>query len=348
MADKLKVVIAICFFVIASVITTTANDESTKIVNVEREGEVTEYETEAETYLEFFTEIGYDMDTLVTEVDLAETLKSNNTIAVSYNIPITIFIDDEEEEIVYFPDGVTIQEVLDSLNTENRNFIYELGNETQVLNEAYTLSVKSVRTETLEEEVVLPFDVEYIEDSTLTLGTEIVEQVGVDGTGLAYIDITYYAGTEIAREEVETVTTLEPVKQILRVGTRAVNTLNVSNVVIPPALSGYSIDVNNLVYKTSLVMNASAYTAGAESTGKSVGDSGYGVTATGKKAEKGVVAVDPDTIPLGTKMYIEGYGLAIAADTGGSIDGHKIDVFYDNLSDALVFGRKKVNVYILE
>ncbi len=348
MADKLKVIIAICFLVVASVITTTASDESTKIVEVERNGEVTQYETEAENYLEFFMSEGYVVNTLTTDVNLEDTLKAENHVTITYNIPITLLIDDENQEVVFFPEGITIGEVLESLDTDRRSFIYELGNEDKVLTEAYTLNVKSVRKEMIEETVAIPFDVEYIDDATLALGSEVVEQEGVDGEGIQQTVISYYAGEEIGRKELETTVVTEPVKKILRVGTRAVNTLSVSNTNIPPALANHSIDVNNLVYKTSLVMNASAYTAGAESTGKSVGDAGYGVTATGAKAQGGVVAVDPSVIPLGSVLYIEGYGLAIAADTGGSISGHKIDVFYENLSDALVFGRRKVNVYVLE
>ena len=74
---------------------------------------------------------------------------------------------------------------------------------------------------------------------------------------------------------------------------------------------------------------------------------GAGITASGMVARYGVVAVDPDVIPLGTRLYIPGYGEAIAADTGGAIIGHKIDLCMESYSEAMQFGRRDVTVYVL-
>lgn len=60
-----------------------------------------------------------------------------------------------------------------------------------------------------------------------------------------------------------------------------------------------------------------------------------------------IIAVDPKLIPLGSKVYVEGYGYAIAADTGGGIDGYEIDIFMPNVSDAIEWGRKRVRVRVL-
>lgn len=90
--------------------------------------------------------------------------------------------------------------------------------------------------------------------------------------------------------------------------------------------------------------NSTAYTA--RCTGCS------GTTATGinllKNPNAKVIAVDPSVIPLGTKLYVEGYGYAVAGDTGGAIKGQKIDVFFNNNSAALQWGRRTVKVKILE
>jgi len=71
-------------------------------------------------------------------------------------------------------------------------------------------------------------------------------------------------------------------------------------------------------------------------------------TATGAKTRRGIVAVDPKVIPLGTHLYIQGYGYGVAADTGGVIKGRKIDVFFETREEALQWGRRTVNVQILE
>lgn len=61
-----------------------------------------------------------------------------------------------------------------------------------------------------------------------------------------------------------------------------------------------------------------------------------------------IIAVDPKLIPLGSKVYVEGYGYAIAADTGGGIDGYEIDIFMPNEKHALEWGRRMVKVKILD
>ena len=73
---------------------------------------------------------------------------------------------------------------------------------------------------------------------------------------------------------------------------------------------------------------------------------GDGITATGTKAGYGTVAVDPSVIPLGSKLYIPQYGEAIAADTGGAIVGHKIDLCMESYEECYQFGRRDVQVFI--
>ena len=92
-------------------------------------------------------------------------------------------------------------------------------------------------------------------------------------------------------------------------------------------------------YKAVYEMEATAYLPGD-------GD-GRGITATGIKATWGVVAVDPKVIPLGSRVYVPGYGFAIAADTGGAIKGSKIDLCMEDYGQAIQFGRRPVEVYVL-
>ena len=91
-----------------------------------------------------------------------------------------------------------------------------------------------------------------------------------------------------------------------------------------------------------LTMNASAYDPSPITIPGTCGR-----TAMGLRAGYGVVAVDPRVIPLGSLVYVEGYGFAIAADTGGAIKGNRIDLCYDLRTTALQFGRKKVKVHVL-
>lgn len=97
------------------------------------------------------------------------------------------------------------------------------------------------------------------------------------------------------------------------------------------------------VVKT-LTVEASAYTAYCKGCS--------GKTATGINLKKNpdikLIAVDPKVIPLGTKVWVEGYGIAIAGDTGGSIKGNRIDVFMKTKKIALNWGRKNVEIKVLK
>ncbi len=75
---------------------------------------------------------------------------------------------------------------------------------------------------------------------------------------------------------------------------------------------------------------------------------GNGITATGLRARKGIVAVDPRIIPLGTKLFIPGYGEAIAADTGGWIKNNRIDLCFDTLAECYGYGRRRIRIYLVE
>lgn len=76
--------------------------------------------------------------------------------------------------------------------------------------------------------------------------------------------------------------------------------------------------------------------------------SAEGITAMGIPATYGIVAVDPAIIPLGTRVYIPGYGEALAADTGGAIYGYKIDLCMEDYYQAMDFGRRTVTVFVLK
>ncbi|MBB4825405.1 3D (Asp-Asp-Asp) domain-containing protein [Sporosarcina luteola] len=93
-----------------------------------------------------------------------------------------------------------------------------------------------------------------------------------------------------------------------------------------------------------LIVTATAYTAYC--TGCS-GTTAYGIDLRSNPDQK-VIAVDPSIIPLGTKVWVEGYGEAIAGDTGGAIKGHKIDVFIPSYENAMEWGVKKVKIKVLQ
>ncbi len=82
--------------------------------------------------------------------------------------------------------------------------------------------------------------------------------------------------------------------------------------------------------------------------GKSRDDPAYGITATGVRVDKGICAVDPSVIPLGTWMYIPGYGLCLAADVGGGVKGYHVDLGFPESVGDPGWGKRVLDIYILE
>lgn len=103
---------------------------------------------------------------------------------------------------------------------------------------------------------------------------------------------------------------------------------------------GYVPSRGELARRPTMVVEATGY---APFHGRGVD----GTTATGMRAQRGVIAVDPRVIPLGTIVYVEGYGTAIAADTGGAIRGRRVDLCFDTPREAYQWGRRRVRIYIL-
>lgn len=133
-----------------------------------------------------------------------------------------------------------------------------------------------------------------------------------------------------------------------KVAATATKSETTTNHTTKTAQSNHSKEENNPPKKAQtavkeLHVESTAYTAYCS------GCSGTTATGINLRANPNakVVAVDPDVIPLGTKLYIEGYGYAVAGDTGGDIQGRRIDVFMSDREEALDWGRKTVKVKVL-
>lgn len=96
---------------------------------------------------------------------------------------------------------------------------------------------------------------------------------------------------------------------------------------------------------------ATGYTAGVESTGKSPGHPQYGITYSGVKVRRdrvSTIAADPKLFPIGTLLYIPGYGYGVVADTGSAIKGSKIDLYFETVEQVYKqWGKRKVTVKII-
>lgn len=172
---------------------------------------------------------------------------------------------------------------------------------------------------------------EYRKDKELEKGAQQILRNGKPGLVERQIKIIYEDGNEVERYKISEKIIHPAVNEIVLMGIKPV----VRTLVTSRGLYRYT---------EMKVMTATAYYPGPESCGKYAA---FGETYTGKKAGFGLVAIDPRVIKLGTKLYIEGYGKAEAADIGGAIKGNKIDLCYETFREAAMYGVKKVKVYIL-
>ncbi|WP_238653343.1 3D domain-containing protein [Paenibacillus piscarius] len=105
---------------------------------------------------------------------------------------------------------------------------------------------------------------------------------------------------------------------------------------------------------TSLKVTATGYTAGYESTGKTASHPEYGITYSGVKVRRdknavSTIAADPKVLPLGSILYIPGYGYGIVADTGSAIKGRKIDLYFSTTKQVYKeWGKKSVVVQVIK
>lgn len=176
----------------------------------------------------------------------------------------------------------------------------------------------------IEENETITYKTVYKDDPDTEAGIENTLQEGTDGKTTKIIKITYYEGKEYSREIVGT-EIISPHDKIISRGTKIVwRTLDT--------------DQGNLSYWKKLHVWATHYDSHCPGCNE--------WTATGMRQGKGVIAVDPSVIKLGTKVYIPSYGLAVAGDTGGAIKGNIIDLGFEDAKTA-GWAAHFVDIYLL-
>jgi len=172
-------------------------------------------------------------------------------------------------------------------------------------------------TEVLEEPI--PFDTLYVYDADVEDGRRLLDTAGSSGSVRREYAVRLING-RIVRRDLVSETSTAPTNEVVIVGTyvRPAPTPTPARVTAP---------IGDLACSRTLNVYATWYTAASSG--------GSGITATGTGVYKGIVAVDPTVIPLGTQMYIPGYGYGLAADTGSGIKGNMIDLGYgaDDVKD---------------
>lgn len=253
---------------------------------------------------------------------------------------VTIRQGSEETTVKLAKGTVADALALAGIETDGTQIVSPTSN--TVINNDMTVTIKQVTYEEKTEVQKLEFKTIEKETDTLDAGETKVRQEGKNGEKQIIKEIKYIDGEKISEEVIETKTTKEPVDEIVYVGTKEDNSASSGT-----ASSGNTFTDHNgatVAFKQVISGSGTAYTAPAGA-----------LTATGVAAYHGGVAVNPNIIPYGSKLYITStdgsvvYGYATAVDTGGALmDGSAIvDCFYNSYDECVSFGRRNVNVYIL-
>ncbi len=194
-----------------------------------------------------------------------------------------------------------------------------------------TVDVRRVTEEFVYEEAPIPFETVWRADPTLELDSRRLVRAGVPGVRRRQTRIVYENGEESSRETTSWWVEQDPTPEIIAYGTKIVW----RTVQTPEGPKRY--------WRKMRVL-ATSYSAAT--SGKSRDHPAYGITRLGWEARRGIVAVDPRVINLRQKLYVPGYGVAVAGDTGGKIRGRHIDLGFDE--DSLELWYRWVDVYLLE
>lgn len=216
-----------------------------------------------------------------------------------------------------------------------------------------TIQITQTNQEVVEYQEIISHKTECYESASLQPGEEKILVQGIDGVTEICARVYYENGQEIHREILSENVITEPMDGIILRGVdRSVKTQeNSGNYGYAQSHtsekhnSGNTVPGTNLTYQEVLDFQATAYYCPNPEV--------WNITYSGTEVQVGSVAVDPNFIPLGTKMYIVSadgayvYGYAVAEDIGGAIKGKLVDLYFNTYEECINFGRRDVKIYIL-
>lgn len=292
-----------------------------------------------------------EVDIELTEHDevspgLKEQLGDDNNISIEQAFEFTLI--DEGKKRKYWTTPTTIADFLKKENIQLDEFDRVEGDQEDPVNPKSVVQIVRVEkvADVVEEEA--GFAVETRSDDSLLKGHEKVVQQGEKGKVSREFEVVIEDGKEVSRKMTKEKTLKDSQNKIVAIGTKVV-VASATPAPAPPAsksTTDVSVSRNNSSASEDgkeFYVSATAYTA--ECNGCS------GITATGINLKSNpdlkVIAVDPSVIPLGSKVWVEGYGYAVAGDTGGAIKGKKIDLHFPNKDAAYKFGNRQVKMKII-
>jgi len=293
--------------------------------------------TQAANVGEFLANMQIDVHELDRVTPSARAPISNSMeIWIDRAFEVHLKLDGAEVPVVALarPDSSLLTFVNDLRNRTGLDYIFDRENWQKLLEPGDIVELTTIRRAVYESFEDIPYETIYAENDELLKNTRQVYQVGAPGRRQVSTAVVYIGGQPYSRTIVAEEVLWQPTNALAYIGT-----------FLPP-YHAMSACGELFAYSRSFEVEATAYTSA--SAGRRPDDPLFGVTASGMRAQVGVVAVDTNVIPFHTRMYIEGYGFAVAGDRGGAIRGYKVDLYFNTREETIQFGRRNLRVWILD
>lgn len=341
-----KIQVVSFLLVLMAIFATTASADSAGARHVRITTGTTSqgFTTFATTVGEFLEEQGIYLnrkDILNLDLDTELLVGTNNNLNLRRSFLINILIDYDEAFEYEVGPAQRVGHIIAELREELGMDFFHDGLLSDIINPGATLYLTSRTTREYTLTASIPFEREFREVKGLLPGETKLFREGIPGELTTVIQIIYVAGVEVDRVVASVAQTREPVREVIFTygNNEPLDETVPSARLAAGTVMSVSGVINGFDYVYSVIMESTAYSA------QQPGLSNY--TFSGHRAVRGVIAVDPAVIPLGTWVYVEGYGRALASDTGGAIRGNKIDLCFDTVAEAIAHGRRNVRVWIL-
>lgn len=282
---------------------------------------------------------------VLAEYDTYTAEASGNDTALTVCRSVRVTVDYHGETISISSPGETVRQLLTRLNIyPGEKDVLSVGMDEAVTN-GMELWIREIIREEQSYTATIPHETTYCYCDALPQGMQQVMTEGQDGEMLCTAQVTYVDGLETERELLSRQVTVNPVTEVIAVGTglRA-DGMPTGNVVITD--STITLPTGEmLTYTDTMQVRATGYThtdAGCDT-----------ITATGTTVHIGTVAVDPRFIPYGTRMFIVSndgsyiYGISVAEDCGGAIKGDRVDLYFPTTEECFQFGFRSCTIYFL-
>ncbi len=263
------------------------------------------------------------------EPALDSLLNKNDTITIKRAKNITVYLDGKNLTFLSAEDNIASMIQAEGISIQPEDKVEPIRE--SILTEDMHINIVRVETKEITENIALDYSTEIQSDNNILDIFKKTVQYGEKGSKDITYRVVYEDGKEVSRSVVKENITKQPVNEIVVKGTQSAVALSRGG--------------DPMSYSRKVSVKSTAYWA--------VNGVGSTYTSSGKLAQRNsegysTIAVDTSVFPYGTKMYIPGYGFAIAADTGSSILGNKIDVYFNTKQEALNWAVKNVTVYVLE